>query len=366
MSLLDVYEVKQYEDWQGLCLPQAATLQAAAERLEQQKIKIVLIESNGLLIGTISDGDIRRGLLKGLALQDSVELVLNPSPFVVPSSIEKKTVVQIMKSNGVEHLPTLTDDGLLSGLLIRSSQHMTRLLGNTMVIMAGGLGTRLRPHTEQCPKPLLDVAGKPMLAHIIERARADGFSRFTIALGYLGHMIKEYFQDGRKFGVHIDYIEEQQPLGTAGALGLMKKPKKAFVVTNGDVMTDISYQQLLQFHQTQHAKATMAVCLHEWRNPFGVVHIDAGHIIGFEEKPLARSYINAGVYVLEPECLAGIAAGQPMDMPDLFETLRAQGSSTIAYPMHETWIDVGRPSDWQKANLAQNPVDAGQNQTESN
>lgn len=353
MSLLEAQEITRYAHWQALCVISTAHVQQAAEILEREKVKIVLVVKDLYLIGTISDGDVRRGLLKGVSLHDSVELILNPAPLVAPQGFDKKTALQLMKSNGVEHLPTLDEAGLLCGLLTRQALLVSRLIQNTMVIMAGGLGTRLRPHTETCPKPLLMVAGKPMLEHIIERARADGFSQFVIALGYLGHMIKAHFGDGQAFGVKIEYIEEQQPLGTAGALGLMAKPQAAFVVTNGDVMTDISYQQLLQFHQHQKAKATMAVCLHEWRNPFGVVNIDNGDIVGFEEKPIARSYINAGVYVLEPSCLSLIPKGISMDMPDLFEILRGQGATTVAYPMHEPWIDVGRPSDWHKANSSQ-------------
>jgi len=217
---------------------------------------------------------------------------------------------------------------------------------NLMVIMAGGMGTRLRPHTENCPKPLLPVAGKPMLEHIIDRARVEGFTRFVLAVHYLGGMIEDYFGKGDRCHVEIDYLREQAPLGTAGALGLLTpRPTEPFVVTNGDVLTDIRYGELLDFHTRQAAVATMAVRLHEWQHPFGVVQTRGVEIVGFEEKPVARTHINAGVYVLEPDALSILAVDTPCDMPALFERLQAKSMRTVAYPMHEPWLDVGRPED---------------------
>jgi len=219
-----------------------------------------------------------------------------------------------------------------------------------MVIMAGGMGTRLRPHTENCPKPLLPVAGKPMLEHIIEHAKLEGFSHFVLAIHYLGHMIEEHFGNGERLGVQIDYLREQSPLGTAGALGLLNpRPDAAFVVTNGDVITDIHYGELLDFHLRHNAAATMAVRVHEWQHPFGVVQTQGIEIVGFEEKPVARTHINAGVYALEPDALNALAADTRCDMPALFERLQEQSKRTVAYPMHEPWLDVGRPDDLERA-----------------
>jgi len=222
-----------------------------------------------------------------------------------------------------------------------------------MVIMAGGMGTRLRPHTENCPKPLLPVAGKPMLEHIIDRARIEGFTHFILAIYHLGEMIEEYFGNGERWNVEIKYLREQAPLGTAGALGLLNpRPTEPFVVTNGDVLTDIRYGELLDFHTRHAAAATMAVRLHEWQHPFGVVQTRGVEIVGFEEKPVARTHINAGVYVLEPDALNTLAVDTPCDMPALFERLQAQSMRTVAYPMHEPWLDVGRPEDLVVAQAA--------------
>jgi NDP-sugar pyrophosphorylase family protein len=223
---------------------------------------------------------------------------------------------------------------------------------NLMVIMAGGMGTRLRPHTKNCPKPLLPVAGKPMLEHIIERAKLEGFSRFVLAIHYLGHMIEDHFGNGERLGVQIDYLREQSPLGTAGALSLLNPCHDApFVVTNGDVITDIRYGELLDFHIRHDAAATMAVRVHEWQHPFGVVQTKGVEIVGFEEKPVARSHINAGVYVIGPAALGLLTADAHCDMPTLFERLQLQAKRTVAYPMHEPWLDVGRPDDLSRANV---------------
>jgi NDP-sugar pyrophosphorylase family protein len=219
-----------------------------------------------------------------------------------------------------------------------------------MVIMAGGRGTRLGEHTQDCPKPLLPVGGKPMLEHIIERAKAEGFKHFVLAINYLGHMIEDHFGDGNKLNINIEYLRENTPLGTAGALGLLQVcPTEPFLVTNGDVLTDIHYAELLDFHIRHNAAATMAVRLHEWQNPFGVVKTDGVDIVGFEEKPVVRSHINAGIYVLEPNVLNSIGVNEHCDMPTLFGRVQERQARTIVYPMHEPWLDVGRPADLAKA-----------------
>ncbi|PJC68298.1 MAG: nucleotidyl transferase, partial [Zetaproteobacteria bacterium CG_4_8_14_3_um_filter_59_5] len=189
--------------------------------------------------------------------------------------------------------------------------------------------------------------GKPMLEHIIERAKLEGFSHFVLAIHYLGHMIEEYFGNGERLNVRIDYLREQSPLGTAGALALLNPvPDAPFVVTNGDIITDIRYGELLDFHIRHESSATMAVRVYEWQHPFGVVQTQGVDIVGFEEKPVARSHINAGVYALNPDALAVLNKDEHCDMPTLFERLQAKDERTVAYPMHEPWLDVGRPDDY--------------------
>ncbi len=333
--------------WRKALLPPDATIQQAISNLDQVAIKICLIVNQaGELIGTLSDGDIRRGLLKGLGLGSPIDSIVHRNPLVVPAEMSREMVIQLMVANKIQQIPVVNDQHQVVGLHLWEDITAPPDRPNLMVIMAGGMGTRLRPHTENCPKPLLPVAGKPMLEHIIERAKLEGFSRFVLAIHYLGHMIEDHFGNGQRMGVQIGYLREQTPLGTAGALRLLTpQPDEAFVVTNGDVITDIRYGELLDFHLRHNSVATMAVRVHEWQHPFGVVQTQGIDIVGFEEKPVARSHINAGVYAINPSALSELSANGRCDMPNLFERLHSQGQRTVAYPMHEPWLDVGRPDD---------------------
>jgi NDP-sugar pyrophosphorylase family protein len=289
-------------------------------------------------------------LLKGLDLSSPIAGVIHRNALVVPPEIGREMVMQLMVANKIQQIPVVDERRHVVGLYLWDEITTPPVRPNLMVVMAGGMGTRLRPHTENCPKPLLSVAGKPMLEHIIERAKLEGFSDFVLAIHYLGHLIEDYFGNGERLGVRIDYLREQAPLGTAGALGLLNpRPGAPFVVTNGDVITDIRYGELLDFHIRYDAAATMAVRVHEWQHPFGVVQTQGIEITGFEEKPVARSHINAGVYALDPDALSVLSANAHCDMPMLFERLQVQAKRTVAYPMHEPWLDVGKPDDLSRA-----------------
>jgi dTDP-glucose pyrophosphorylase len=324
-----------------------ATIQQAIVSLETSCTQIVLAVSEGnRLAGTLTDGDIRRAFLKGLKLDGVIDDVIHRNPLAVPPEMGRDLVLQLMQINKIHQIPIVDQDGSLVGLHVWDSIVAPKALANMMLIMAGGKGTRLRPHTENCPKPMLEVGGKPMLQHIIEKAKADGFQNFVISLHYLGHMVEEHFGDGNKYGVRIDYLREDAPLGTAGCLSLLPEiPELPFVVTNGDVLTDIQYNEFLDFHCRHEASATMAVRHHEIQNQFGVVRTKGVEIEGFEEKPVYRSHINAGIYVLEPHALKNLEYQQHCDMPTLFERVKKNAGRTIVYPMHEPWLDVGRPTD---------------------
>lgn len=340
--------------WRKAILPATATVQDVISNMNMSSLRIVLVANEqGVLEGTVSDGDIRRGLLKGLTLNSPIETVIHRGALVVPPVMGRDMVLQLMVANKMQQIPVVDEQQRLLGLHVWDEITTPPQRTNRMVIMAGGKGTRLRPFTENCPKPLVTVAGKPMLEHIIERARLEGFNDFVLAIYYLGNMIEEHFGDGVRFGVNIEYLRENAPLGTAGALSLLKpRPEEPFVVTNGDVVTDIRYGDLVDFHDRHEAAATMAVRTHEWQHPYGVVQTRGVDIVGFEEKPVARSHINAGVYVLSPEALDELEDGAACDMPMLFERLQAKARRTVAYPMHEPWLDVGRPDDLDKAHEA--------------
>jgi len=337
--------------WRKTLLKHDADLREAIVCLNESSLKVVIIvDANGRLLGTLSDGDIRRGLLRGLDLSSSVGQIIQRDPLVVPPQWGKKMVMQLMQANKIHQIPVVDEAKKVVGLHLWDDLQIPLHRSNLMVIMAGGRGSRLGVETDNCPKPLLSVGGKPMLEHIIEHAKSEGFSQFVLSTHYLGHMIEDYFGDGNKWQVHIDYIREKTALGTAGALGLMERqPEEPFLVTNGDVLTDIKYGEVLDFHMKHEASATMAVRIHEWQHPFGVVKTRGVDIIGFEEKPIATSHVNAGIYVLNQQVLGRLAKGEHCDMPDLFQGIAESSERTIAYPMHEPWLDVGRPPDLELA-----------------
>ena len=341
--------------WRNAILSASVNIRDAILNLNQVGIKIILVvNKRGELEGTISDGDIRRGLLNGLDINSPVTNIINRNILVVPPGVTRELVVQLMVANRIQQIPVVLN-GQCVGLHLWDEINAPLIRSNLMVVMAGGIGSRLRPHTENCPKPLVPVAGKPLLEHIIERAKLEGFTHFILAVHYLGHMIEDYFEDGSNFGVRIEYLHESSPLGTAGALTLLNPgPNLPFVVTNGDVITDIHYGELIDFHVRHNAEATMAVRVHEWQHPFGVVQMDGVKITGFEEKPVTRTHINAGVYVLNPTALKFLEANMRCDMPTLFERMQLEGNCTVAYPMHEPWLDVGRPEDLSRAATAVN------------
>ena len=342
---------KGYSNWRDAALPITATIEQAIQCLDATGVQIVLIiDDKNKLVGTVTDGDIRRALLRGLSLKSGIEPVVHRKPVVGLAGMGRDMLRQLMRVNQVHQLPLVNDADEVVDLQVWDKIAGPAVRPNIMVIMAGGLGTRLHPHTQNCPKPMLPVAGKPMLEHIIEHAKAEGFTRFILAIRHLGHMIEEHFHDGSGWNVRIEYLREETALGTAGALSLLSpKPEYPFLVTNGDVLTDIRYGEFLDFHTRNGAQATMAVRQFELQNPFGVVNVDNLDILGFEEKPVHRSYVNAGVYALQPAALDLLKKGERRDMPDVFRAVTASGKRAIVYPMHEPWLDVGRPADYDNA-----------------
>jgi dTDP-glucose pyrophosphorylase len=337
--------------WRKALLPIDATLKQAIENLNETSFQIaIIVTPDDAVVGILTDGDIRRGLLQQYNMNSPIEPIVQREPLVVPPELGRDSVLQLMQANRIHQLPIVDKDRRMLGLHLLDELIGPRQRQNLMVIMAGGQGTRLRPHTEECPKPMLSVNGKPMLEHIIERAKADGFQRFVLAVHYLGNVIEEYCGDGSRWNVQIDYLREESPLGTAGALSILNPlPDKPFVVSNADLMTDIGYGDILDYHSRHAASATMAVRIHKWQHPYGVVRTKGVNIIGFEEKPIIQNYINAGVYVLDPDVISALKEGEHCDMPELFSRLQSRGVHNIVYPMHESWLDVGRLDDLRQA-----------------
>jgi dTDP-glucose pyrophosphorylase len=342
---------KEYELWQNTVVPLDSIMAEAVKKLNTFQFKLVMVaDSKNKLLGTISDGDIRRGLLSGYNLETSIDKIMNKSPIVVTGDTTKESVNELMIRFKIQQIPILNEDFEIIGLHLWHELVTPELHPNTIVIMAGGKGTRMYPYTNTCPKPLLRIAGKPILEHIINRAKIQGFTNFVFAINYLGQMIEDHFGDGNKFGVKIQYLRETSYLGTGGALSLLNpKPDSSFIVTNGDIISDINYAELLNFHQQNRAHATMAVREYQWQNPFGVVKTQGLDVIGFEEKPITRSHINAGVYVLEPAALSLLEKSLPCDMPTILIRLQENSKRVIAFPVHEEWIDIGQPIQFEHA-----------------
>jgi dTDP-glucose pyrophosphorylase len=342
----------QLDLWTDSIVKINTPIKIAIEQLNRVGIKIALVlDDNYRLLGTISDGDFRRGMLSGLSLEDTVEKIMNKNPRKVSEGTSRLEILKLMNDTKILQIPIVDRNNFVIGLHLWDEISVQAKYSNTMVIMAGGKGSRLHPQTENLPKPMLLVAGIPILEHIIKRAQSQGFRHFIIAINYLGEIIEQYFKDGQKFGVTIEYLHEDVPLGTAGALSLLSsKPEQAFIVTNGDVITDINYSDFLEYHTVQKAAATVAVHTHELQIPYGVLQINGLEVESYEEKPIVTSLINAGVYALEPDILDYIKEPRYRDMPEILNISKDLKKKVIVYPLYESWIDIGRPIDLEIAN----------------
>lgn len=333
--------------WEKALLSPTSLIKDAAQVLSDSALKIVLItDSNLKFMGTVTDGDIRRGLLRGLTLASSISAVINRNPTTVLRKYAREDVLKLMLAKKIFQIPIVDEDSKLVGLHLWDEVITPASHNNLMVIMAGGEGKRLLPKTEKVPKPMLLLGDKPILEHIIVRAKANGINRFVLAIHHLGEVIEEYFGDGQSLGVKVSYIKETFPMGTAGALGLIDPmPKESIIVTNGDVLTDINYSDILNFHTKNRASATIAIASHRWQNPYGVIKNSGIKYLGLSEKPISYFLINAGVYVLEPHTLSAVKNHGFLNMTDLIELLRQAESEVIVFPIYERWSDLGSHED---------------------
>lgn len=328
-----------------------ATLRDAIAVIDRGARQIALVvDEAGVLIATVTDGDVRRGLLRGLGLDAPVSEVMNRSPLTVRAEDGHEAAHRVMRARSLHHIPIVDDHGRfvdlawideVSGLVRRETQ---------VVLMAGGLGRRLRPLTETVPKPMLPIGGRPILEHILRNFVDQGFVRFTISLNYLGEKVRAHFGDGTAFGAAIDYVEEQERMGTAGALSLLtERPSAPFLVMNGDLLTQMRFDALLRFHDETGATATLCARPFEMQVPYGVIEADGPYLQGIVEKPVHSHFVNAGIYVLSPVALDALHPGEPLDMPDLFTRLTKTGAKAGVFPLREYWLDIGRQEDLQRA-----------------
>ena len=330
---------------------ETASITDAVKRLDSAPLKlVVVVDDHGRLLGTISDGDVRRGLLRGLDLSGPVGEIMNRSPVSWRPGDDRAAALAEMRVRLVRILPVLDEDGRLVELEEVDDSPAGSERPNLVVIMAGGRGSRLSPLTEDCPKPMLKVGDRPILQTIIEQLRAQGFRRFCLSLNYMADVVSDHFGDGERFGVEISYVHESEPKGTAGALSLLReKPEHPIIVLNGDLLTQLDFGQLLAFHAEHQAAATVCLRQYEFQVPYGAVDVDGLNIAGIREKPVFRCFVAAGIYCFDPEVLELVPRDGKVDMPELISGMLEQGRAIRSFPIHEYWLDIGRMPDFQAA-----------------
>lgn len=340
-------------EYHHILLTEDSTIRQALQIIDSGAMKIaLLVNSNQKLIGTISDGDIRRALLKGVTLDSRVEKFYNASPITCSINDSREKIIQLSAINKIYQIPVIDSDGCVVGIAEIDELLQTSLRTNKVILMAGGLGSRLSPLTDTTPKPMLNVGNKPILETIIENFSKYGYRDIVICVNYKSHIIKEYFGDGAAFGVRISYVNESKRMGTAGALSLMRTHlSEPFFVMNADLLTSVNFEHLHDYHLSHNAMATMAVREYEFQVPYGVVNILENQITSILEKPTHKFYVSGGIYMLNPESLNLIPHDQFFDMPSLFEVLIAKGLNTLSFPIREYWLDIGRMSDYEQANI---------------
>ena len=333
-----------------ICLLANSTIGEALSVIDSGAVKIALVmNDDNQLLGTLSDGDIRRGLLRKKTLNDTIEDIYSRNPVTAFKGHSSEELLRLCSMRRVSQLPIIDDDKQIIDLFFLDEE-LSKEYKNTVVLMVGGLGKRLRPLTDNTPKPMLKVGGKPILQTIVEGFSKCGFANITMCLGYKSSVIQDFFQDGSRFGVNIDYIVEDQRMGTAGALTLLKKkPHESFFVMNGDLLTNVNFEQMLDFHGLNNSQATMCVREYEIEVPYGVVSIKGDNICSIKEKPIHSFFVNAGIYLLEPECIDLIPESEFYDMTSLFEQLIVENNKTVSFPLQEYWLDIGNHSDFSKA-----------------
>ena len=339
-------------DWKQTVVCPEASIRDAIKVIDQEALRVALVVDEQFhLLGIVTDGDVRRGLLRQVSLEDNVSLVMNPKPLVC-TPMDSPEVIQVeLERKMLLHMPVV-DNGCLVDLI--SIQHLQKKqYENPVFLMAGGFGTRLNPLTDNCPKPLLKVGDKPILEIILERFVSSGFKNIFISLHYMPEMVRDHFGDGSRWGANITYIYENTPLGTGGALGLLPKdiPKLPLIMMNGDVLTQVDCVSLLKFHEEHESVATMCVRKYGLQVPYGVIQAEGHKITDIVEKPVHQFFVNAGIYVLEPKVISQVDSNQHIDMPSLLESIIKQNEVVSMFPLHEYWLDIGQMKDFKQAQV---------------
>ena len=334
-----------------------SSVRQVMECIDQSAKGIALVlDEQHRLIGTVTDGDIRRAILSGMDLELSIsDLLQQRQPgfasgaITAPLGTDDTTLLHLMTENDVRHIPLVDEAGCVADISFLTELVKEYELPLRAVVMAGGQGSRLRPLTEELPKPMLPVGDKPLLQLIVEQLKQAGIRQVNVATHYKGDVIAEHFKNGEAFGVDIRYVKEDQPLGTAGALSLLEEVDAPLLVMNGDILTRVDFRALLHFHREHKADLTVCVRQYELSVPYGVIDTDGVSVKGISEKPVVRQFINAGIYLLNPQVRKLIPNGQPYDIPDLIDRLIAEQRTVVCFPIREYWLDIGKVDQYDQA-----------------
>ena len=340
-------------NWKQILLKPDNTLEEAIKTLHEGGCRITLIiDDDGKLLGTLTDGDVRRALIKHISMDDLVVEVMNNKPETALKSDQRRQILSMMRKKKFLHMPIVNEQGVLVGL--ETLQHLIKNISydNPVLLMAGGFGTRLLPLTKETPKPLLKVGKLPILETIITQFIDAGFHNFYISTHYKAEMVRKHFGDGSAWGVSIQYIHETKPMGTAGSLGLLPRDIQdlPILVMNGDLLTKVNFEHLLEFHKEQGGVATMCVREYDFQVPYGVIESKECRITSIVEKPVHQFFVNAGIYVLDPTLVKSVDGKTYLDMPSLLESRIENGEQVDTFPLHEYWIDIGHLEEFERAN----------------
>lgn len=321
-----------------------------------QKGIALVVDEERHLIGTITDGDIRRAILAGLDLSVQVAEILKRKadspyshPVTAPAEASHSALLHLMRQHSIRQIPLLSTDGRVEDLVVLDDLVSAGSLDVTAVIMAGGLGSRLRPLTDKTPKPMLHVGGRPLMEWIVEGLRQAGIYHIVVTTSYESEIIVRHFGDGQRFGVGIEYVHEEQLSGTAGSLRLLPPWQQPLLVINGDILTRVDFRAMLHYHQEHTADMTTAVREYHLQVPYGVVEMDDARIRTLTEKPSLRFFVNAGIYLLEPSVRSCLPEDGSLDMTDLIQRLLRDNRRAVGFPVREYWIDIGQQADYEQA-----------------
>ena len=338
------------QNWRDACILSSASIREALGVIDDQSLRIaVVVESDFTLTGVVTDGDVRRGLLSGVSLDESVSRVMTSDPVTGNLEMPRGYLLSMMRELNLLAIPIVHDKTVVG--IETLIQKDSRKNDTPVFIMAGGFGSRLRPLTDSCPKPMLKLGDKPLLEILLLHLSRSGFHNFYISTFYLPEKITNYFADGAAWGVNIHYLKEDTPLGTGGALSLLPPEASVgkIILINGDILTNMDFLKLLDKHEKSDAVATVCVREFEYQIPYGVINGENGVVTGLQEKPIEKWFVNAGIYVLEPAILSSVLPNEYLDMPTLIERELDAGENVAMFPVHEYWLDIGQHEDFKRA-----------------